>query len=250
MATGLQLTVHSAKEDLSCLPFFRGASQATLARAVPAARWFSVETDQLLFDYGDECADVFLLVSGALRVSIRTALGQEMILADIAAGELFGDIAAIDGATRSAGVVALCRSRLCRLSAALFLDITLNDPTLALRLLRTVTARLRREDERLFELAALPVRERLGAEILRLSKPRSGGGRVISPPPPQHVIAARIGARRETISLSLRSLVEAGLIEVSSRAVIVPKPKVLRAFVDARLQGACPSDLNTRDIRK
>jgi CRP-like cAMP-binding protein len=74
MTNGLHLTVRSADEDLSCLPFFRGASQATLARAALTARWFSVEADQLLFDYGDECTDVFLLVSGALRVSIRTGL--------------------------------------------------------------------------------------------------------------------------------------------------------------------------------
>jgi CRP-like cAMP-binding protein len=106
-----------------------------------------------------------------------------------------------------------------------------------LRLLRALTSRLRREDERLFELTALPVRERLAAELLRLSRPRSGGGRVISPPPPHHVIAARIGARRETVSLSLRALVEENLIEVSSRAISVPRPEALRAAIDARLHG-------------
>lgn len=241
MVNVLQGAGRSAEEDLARLQFFLGACKATLAHAAPVAHWFWVETGQLVFDYGDESTDVFLVVSGTLRVCIRTVLGQEMILTDISAGELFGDVAAIDGATRSASVVALSRTRLCRLPAALFLDVTLHDPTLALRLMRTLTARLRREDERLFERSALPARERLSAEILRLSKPRAGGGRVITPPPPHHIIAARIGARRETVSLSLRSLVEDGLLEVSTRAIIVPRPESLRAVIDAKLQGASAS---------
>jgi CRP-like cAMP-binding protein len=233
----LDLPARSTDDDLSGLPFFRGASPATLAYAVPVARWFSVEANQLIFDFGDESSDVFLLVRGALRVLIRTALGQEMILDDLSPGELFGDVAAIDDAKRSASVVALSRTRLCCLPAKIFLDVALRDQTLGLRLLRILTTRLRREDERLFEMTALPARERLAAEILRLSKPRGRGGRVITPPPPQHIIAARIGARRETVSLALRSLVEAGLIEVSPRAIGVPRPSELRRIIDLRLQG-------------
>lgn len=228
----------ASNTSLAQLSFFNGANPDTLAQATPAARWFSVEADQLVFDYGDDSTDIFFVVRGALRVFIRTALGQEMILDDLGPGDLFGDVAAIDEAKRSASVVALSRTQLCRLPAKTFMHATLHDPVLALRLMRILTARLRREDERLFEMTALPVRERLAAEILRLSKPRIAGGRVITPPPPQHVIAARIGARRETISLSLRSLVEQELVQISPRAIVVPQPHILRAFIDKRMQGA------------
>jgi len=227
----------ASKTSLTQLPFFRGANSEILAQVTSAVRWFSVDADQIVFDYGDDSTDIFFVVNGALRVFIRTALGQEMILDDLGHGDLFGDVAAIDEAKRSASVVALSRTQLCRLPAKTFLHATLHDPVLALRLMRTLTARLRREDERLFEMTALPVRERLAAEILRLSKPRAAGGRVITPPPPQHVIAARIGARRETISLSLRSLVEQKLVQISPRAIVVPHPHTLRAFIDQRMQG-------------
>ena len=116
------------------------------------------------------------------------------------------------------------------------MDAILHDPVLSLRVMRTLTARLRREDERLIEMAVLPARERLAAEILRLSKPRSIGGRLITPPLPQHVIAARISARRETVSLSLRSLVAENLIQVSPRAITIPDPKKLRELIDKRMQ--------------
>jgi CRP/FNR family cyclic AMP-dependent transcriptional regulator len=225
----------TAGESLVRLPFFHGADPAIMARAAPLARWISVEANRLVVDFGDDDNDVFLVVNGALRVLIRTPLGQEMILCDVGPGDVFGEVAAIDGTDRSASVVALRETRLCRLPAAAFLDIALHAPEVGTRLLRTLTMRLRREDERLFELTALPVRERLAAELLRLSRPRSDGSRVISPPPPQHVIAARIGARRETVSLSLRSLSERNLVEVSARAIGLPRPDDLRAWIDARL---------------
>ena len=70
---------------------------------------------------------------------------------------------------------------------------------------------------------------------------RGGGassGHVVSPPPPQHVLAARIGARRETASLALAELVREGLVEVSARAIVLPRPKALRAAIGAHLRGA------------
>jgi CRP/FNR family cyclic AMP-dependent transcriptional regulator len=245
MPKSLHAAASAPDDELGRLPFFQGASPAALAHAASAAAWLSIEANQLVFDYGDDSTDVFFVVQGALRVLVRTALGQEMILGDLSRGELFGDVAAVDNAKRSASVMTLLRTRLCRLPAGTFLDVALHDPTLALRLLRTLTARLRREDERLFELTALPVRERLGAELLRLSKPRGRDGRIITPPPPQHVIAARIGARRESVSLSLRSLAEEKLIEVSPRAIRVPRPEALRAAIDKRLQGASASQLRS-----
>jgi CRP-like cAMP-binding protein len=147
-------------------------------------------------------------------------------------------MAAIDGATRSASVTALHASRLCRMPGAAFLRLALASPAVALRLMRALTARLRLQDERMTELAVLPVRHRLAAELLRLSRPRGNGaiGRVISPPPPQHVIAARIAARRETVSLALSQLAREGLAEVTPRAIVVPRPDDLRASIEAQLR--------------
>jgi CRP-like cAMP-binding protein len=180
---------------------------------------------------------VFLIADGVVRALVRTPLGQEVIIGDLAAGDIFGEIAAIDGATRSASVVTLRATRLCRLPAAVFLDIALHAQAVGLRLLQVLTARLRREDQRLFELAILPARERLAAELLRLSRQRADGRRVISPPPPHHLLAARIGVRRETVSLALSSLAREGLVELSPRAIALPLPEGLRAVIDARMAG-------------
>src|SRR5690349_12716029 len=119
-----QATVVS-EADLGQLPFFKGAGLTTLAQAAPMANWLSLEANQLVFDYGDDSKEVFLVVHGSLRVLVRTALGQETILDDLRDGDLFGDIAAIDEARRSASVVALSRTRLCRLPVKTFMDAIL-----------------------------------------------------------------------------------------------------------------------------
>jgi CRP/FNR family transcriptional regulator, cyclic AMP receptor protein len=243
ISTKVQL-VSGPGESLGRLAFFHGADPILLATAARSAVWISHGPEELVLDFGDASQDVFLIVEGAVRALIRTPLGQEMIICDLGAGDIFGEVAAIDGATRSASVTALRATRLCRLPAEAFLNLALQSPTVGLRLLRVLTARLRREDQRLFELATLPARERLAAELLRLSRPRADGSRVISPPPPQHVLAARIGARRETVSLALNSLVREGLMEVTPRAITLPLQEKLRAVTDARLQGDAVSGKN------
>ena len=195
----------------------------------------------LVLDFGDTTDDVFFAAEGAVRVVVRTPLGQEVILGDLGPGEVFGEMAAIDGAPRSANVTASHASRLCRMPAAAFLQVALRSLAVGLRVMRVLTARLRLQDQRLFELAVLPVRHRLASELLRLSRPREGhgaAGRVVSPPSPQHVLAARTGARRETVSLALAELAREGLLEVSARAIALPRPEALRAAIDAQLRGA------------
>ena len=72
--------------------------------------------------------------------------------------------------------------------------------------------------------------QRLIAEMLRLSRERgSSGERVISPPPPQHILAARIGARRETVSRELARMSREGLLTVGRRAIVLHRPQALGA---------------------
>jgi CRP-like cAMP-binding protein len=231
--------------DLARLAFLEGADSAALSAAAPLARWLTVGPGALVLDFGDTTDDVFFVAEGAVRVLVRTPLGQEVILGDLGPGDVFGEMAAIDGAPRSANVTALHAARLCRLPAAAFLEVALRSPAVGLRVMRALTTRLRLQDERLFEQIVLPARYRLASELLRLSRPREGrrggsasGGHVVSPPPPQHVLAARIGARRETASLALAELAREGLVEVSARAIVLPRPEALRAAIGAQLRGA------------
>jgi CRP/FNR family transcriptional regulator, cyclic AMP receptor protein len=71
-----------------------------------------------------------------------------------------------------------------------------------------------------------------------LSAPRVGGGaeRVISPHPYHHVLAARIGCRREQVTREFTTLSQEGLIDRTRGALILKRPEVLEARIAEALR--------------
>ena len=144
-------------------------------------------------------------------------------------------MAAIDNAPRSARVEALAPSRLCIAPAPAFLALAFAAPEVGLRLMRRLTAKLRGQTYRLLEHAVLPTRMRLAAELLRLGRPKPNGTLVLSPPPTHDELAARVGARRETVSRELAALRRDGFVRCGRAAIVLLVPGALRALVDAGL---------------
>ena len=220
------------------LPLFAGVPDEALAALAARSRWQVYAPGEVVVDSGDATDEVFFVAEGAVRVVVRTALGYEAILNDLGAGQFFGELAAIDGTARSANVTALQRTRLCAIPGPAFMDVVLSSPAAGLRLMRLMAERLRAKDERLLEIMALPVRQRLMAELLRLSRDRGGGERALSPPPQQQVLAQRIGTRRETVSREMAEMARAKLLTVGRRAIVLHRPDALQAEIEGRLRGA------------
>ena len=243
-STGVAPSADTARLDqLRRMPVLRDASEDALRRIAAVAGWRSYGLGGMILDLDDPSRDVWFVVEGVVRIQVRTPSGREIILSEIGAGGMFGEIAAIDGAARTAGASALVRSRLCVVPAAAFLDAACSTPAACLALLRTVTAILRRQSKRLIERETLPVRLRIYAELLRLSRPRltqaaqaNRDERVVSPPPRRHIFAARIGARREAVSREFADLMRRGLIAKERGAIVLLQPHALRHAVEAELE--------------
>jgi CRP/FNR family transcriptional regulator, cyclic AMP receptor protein len=215
-------------------PLFLGVPNDAMVRFVSRAHWRLCSTGEVIVDCGDESNEIFFITEGSVRVVFRTSFGYEAILNDLGPGEFFGEMSAIDGRQRSANVTALLRTHLCVVPANAFLELAFSYREVSGRLLRMLATRLREKDERLVEYTVLSVRQRLISELLRLSRDRGGGERVLSPPPPQHVLASRIGTRRETVSRELAEMSRAGLLSVRRQAIILHQPQTLRSEVEAR----------------
>lgn len=223
-------------QALSRLAFLAGAPAAALDRFAAHARWVDAGPGGVVMDFDDATTDVFFVVQGAVRVLLRTADGERtQILGDFAAGQLLGEMSAIDDAPRSAQVVALVRTRLCIVPAQAFLDLVTVSPPICLRLLRLLTARIRSQTVRLLERTALHTRPRLASELLRLAHARPDGACTVSPPPTHEELAARIGARRETVSRELSALARDGLLHRTRAAFVLDDPEALRAEADMGL---------------
>jgi CRP/FNR family transcriptional regulator, cyclic AMP receptor protein len=195
---------------------------------------------ELVLDFDDPSTDVYFIVSGEVRVLVRTAAGKEMILGDFGPGKFFGEMAAIDGAKRSANVTALTNAELLQVPPGAFREIVLHSPEIAERLLRLLTTRVRELNIRLFERSVLDLRHRLYSELLRMATPRKGheGQSIVSPPPFQHDLAARIGCRREQVSRELGAMAEEGLVEKVRGGLVLLRPGVLEKRVQDAMNAA------------
>lgn len=221
--------------DLTSIPFFRALPPEVARRHAGAARWFTPEAGQEIIGFEDVSDDVFFVLTGCVRIAMRTRGGQELILDDIPAGRFFGEMAAIDGAPRSASVTALHRSCICRIGGAAFMALLAESPLHARQMMRLLVGRIRLQNARLLERTAFGVAQRLQAELLRLAGPPAADGtRTISPPPVQQVLAQRIGARREAVSREMARLLREGTLLRRRGALVLCRPALLeRAVAEA-----------------
>jgi CRP/FNR family transcriptional regulator, cyclic AMP receptor protein len=200
--------------------------------------------NELVLDFEDGSTDVYFIMSGAVRVLIRTPNGKEMLLADLGAGEFFGETTAIDGGARSANVTAIANSELLIIPCGVFRTAVHSTPAVCDRVLRLLTNRIRDLNERMFQRNVLDVRHRLYADLIRLSRPRGGHGdqRILSPPPPHHDLAARIGCRREQVSREITAMEAEGLAEKTRGGLVILRPaemnrRIAVATDESRLAG-------------
>jgi CRP/FNR family cyclic AMP-dependent transcriptional regulator len=216
-------------QTLARIPFFKDVTDVPFDRFDRRCGWKKFDDGETVVDYEDASSDVYFILSGEVRVLIRTAAGKEIILADMRAGEFFGELSALDGVSRSANVTALTRSELCIMPAATFREILFASRSCCDRVLRLLAGRVRELNARLAEHSIFDLKHRLYSELLRLSHPRAGhdGERIVTPPPFHHVIAARIGCRREQVSRELSALSAEGLVDKTRGGLVIIKPQVL-----------------------
>ncbi|MEL6794962.1 MAG: Crp/Fnr family transcriptional regulator [Pseudomonadota bacterium] len=220
--------------DFSGVPLLADLPEDMAAKAAERCRWKSYEAHELIVDYGDETNEVLFIITGQVRVLMSSAYGRHVILNHLDQGDFFGEMSAIDGRSRSASVVALYNSRICAMPGDLFVEIATHVPPVALRTMEKLTERVRTINERLAEQAFLTARQRLCAELLRQSRPRSGhpGQRIVSPPPIQEDLANLISSRREVVSRELSALTKAGVVERSRGGLILTDVEELSRRVE------------------
>jgi CRP/FNR family transcriptional regulator, cyclic AMP receptor protein len=219
----------AAMQTLAHVPFFKGTADLDFERFDRRCKWRRYNGGEIVVDYEDESSDVYFIISGEVRVLIRTLAGKEIILGETRAGQFFGEMAAIDGAKRSANVTALTNSEVCIMPASVFREVVFSSPTICERILRLLTGRVRELNARLAEHSVFNLRHRLYSELLRMSHPRQGRPeeRAVTPPPLHHVLAAWIGCRREQVTRELSAMAGEGLIERTRGALVLLQPQVL-----------------------
>lgn len=178
------------------------------------ARILRANKGQIVSARGEASSDVYVVQDGRLDVVLYAADGREVSLRSLRAGQLFGELAAIDGATRSVSIIAATDSRLLVLPQQAFLATLRHVPEAGDWMLRRLTSQIRSLTDRVFELSALNVQARLHCELIRLARSPDAASDLA----PTHAeLANRIGTHREAVTRELNALAARNVIRSGRR---------------------------------
>jgi len=138
-----QPTRGRAAATIADQPFFAGLDDVEIASLIGDAETLRFEPDETLFVCGDPGDSVLLVLSGRVAVESHRSNGERVTVNVVESGELVGEMAVLEGTTRSASVTALEPCEVLVIPHEEFLALLVNHPGFAIRILGTVTARLR-----------------------------------------------------------------------------------------------------------
>lgn len=202
-----------------------------LSRLLREAREHNAKKGKTLLEQGDEGDFLIILLEGQARVTVFTANGREIVLDYAGAGSVLGEIALLDGGTRTASVIAMEPVRYLALSRGVFERVIAENHHIALRLMRELAQRLRRANQTIENDRAYAAPPRLARFLLRLLAGNDGSDPVISLS--QTELAMFAGISRENINRQLNLWSQAGLVALEQGKVRVLDREWMEDVADA-----------------
>jgi CRP/FNR family cyclic AMP-dependent transcriptional regulator len=222
-----------ASGSLSGCRLFAGIAPPRLAGLERQCRFRRVARNVRILNQTDETTDVYMVIHGRVRVTMYSRTGREVIFRDFEAGEYFGELAAIDGLSRSATVVALAETVVASMAADVFWAALREHPSVHEVVLKRLARNLRAMNERVLEYSTLGVRNRIHAELLRMA--RDGrpcdAGVFIASPPTHAELASRVSTHREAVTREFGELARMGLVERRDDGLLITDVAALERLV-------------------
>ena len=175
---------------------------------------------------------VMLLTEGRVKIASTSEDGRESVLAFRGPGEVLGELSAIDGQPRSAGVTAVDPVEALVMPTADFRAFLERSPRASLWILTRLIARLREADRKRAEFGASDTIGRVAARLVELAadygKPQPEGGVLIDLPITQEELASWVGSSREGVNQALHTLRGLNWVSTERRAITVLDMEALR----------------------
>ena len=225
----------SVAETLRAIPLFANLREGDVARLATAARERSFPRNSVIVFEDDPGSALYVVVTGQVKVVLTAEDGREVILSVRDRGDFFGEMALIDDEPRSAHVIALEDSRLLVLRREDFQRCLSEIPEIAIGMLRALVSRLRQADDKIGGLVLLDVPGRVASLILDLADENDGIH--VTKRVTHHMIAQMIGSSRETVSRTLRNMVDQGLIEASRKRISIENRPALELAAGRVMSG-------------
>jgi len=220
-------------ELLARVPLLADLEAGELERIAQVAIPRSFPKGARVFHEGDESDACYVIRDGDVRVTREHSDGRAIALATLGPGELFGELAMLDGGVRSASIEALTDIELLALSAADMRGLLERNGEITAKLVVALTKRLRETNERISRQSFQTVPSRVAGVLFQLvdAEGAEAGHDGVTIRMNQVDLAQLAGTSRESVSRFLAVLERAGVVRVGRGRVTVLEPPRLRAYI-------------------
>jgi CRP-like cAMP-binding protein len=183
-----------------------------------------------IFAKGDPGTGLMGVLAGTVKVSVASAEGKDIVLNLFHEGEVFGEIALLDGRPRTADAIAMSDCELVVIERRDFVPFLSSHPDVMLKFIEILCSRLRRTSEQVQDITFLNLPTRLAKTLLQLTAAEDGSATTRKAAVTQREISQMIGISRESTNKQLRAWAKRGWIRLERGGVSVFAPDKLAAI--------------------
>jgi len=209
---------------------FAALSDEEAATIMQLARVVNHPARHTVFQVGEAGDHLLVVMQGRVKVSLISPDGKEAILSILEPGDVFGEMALLDGEPRSASVATMENCSFLVLWRRDFLPFLERNPQVALKLLAALSKRLRSTNDMVGNLSFLHLPARLARILLNLGQQYgklTAEGIAIGLKLSQEELGNLVGVSRESVNRQIRVWVETGVLDYTHGTIILKDSDVL-----------------------
>lgn len=214
--------------NLHNIPLLQGLEPDILKQVAVMLQIKQAGRGALILHKGGTGDHLLFLLAGRLQVVDTNEEGKEIGLSFVQPGDYFGELSIVDGAPRSATVIACENSLIAFLPRRQAQNLIYHHPLVAERVLQRMASSVRQASSYRAILGISNAFQRVFALLQQLTAVVPGGMTVIDKMPTQQEISIMVNTSRETVSRALSMLIKHGVVEKDLRRLIVRQPEALR----------------------
>ncbi len=214
-------------------PIFADLEPEALDQLCRYAKHVTFKRGALIASKGDPGNSLYAVISGTVKISISSPDGRNAILNLIGPGEIFGEIAVLDGAPRSADATANTNCELFIIDRRDFLPFVRSQPALAMKFIELLCARLRWTSDQVEHVILRDLPGRLASALIGLTEKRKSEPESRTIAITQQEISEMVGMTRESINKQLRAWAMRNWVRLEHGAIVVLDVAALKELAEA-----------------